>query len=56
MAKTKITDAEAEVIKDAIVDALENNEEVAAEETATEEVAPTEEGHSQGHHSRDFSA
>jgi len=62
----KISDAEAEVIKDAIIDALENNDEVATEEVATEEVAqevplnpetevvpdvaPT------GHSSRDFSA
>ena len=35
----KISDAEAEVIKDAIIDALENNDEVATEEVATEEVA-----------------
>lgn len=60
MAKKKISDAEAEVIKDAIVDALENNEDVAAEETATEEVTPTEEVPTPeveypGHHSRDFS-
>jgi hypothetical protein len=62
----KISDAEAEVIKDAIIDALENNDEVATEEVATKEVAqevplnpetevvpdvaPT------GHSSRDFSA
>lgn len=62
----KISDAKAEVIKDAIIDALENNDEVATEEVATEEVAqevplnpetevvpdvaPT------GHSSRDFSA
>jgi len=66
MAKKKISDAEAEVIKDAIVDALENNEDVATEETATEEVTPIEEVpapeevptpevESPGHHSRDFS-
>jgi hypothetical protein len=42
MAKKKISDTEAEVIKDAIIDALETNDEVAAEETATEEVTPTE--------------
>jgi S-adenosylmethionine synthetase len=61
----KISDAEAEVIKDAIIDALENNDEVATEEVATEEVAteevateevPTVEPASPGHHSRDFSA
>ena len=38
----KISDAEAEVIKDAIIDALENNDEVATEEVATEEVATEE--------------
>lgn len=42
MAKKKISDAEAEVIKDAIIDTLETNEDVAAEETAAEEVTPTE--------------
>ena len=56
----KISDAEAEVIKDAIIDALENNDEVTTEEVATEEVAteevPTVEPASPGHHSRDFSA
>lgn len=38
----KISDAEAEVIKDAIIDALENNDEVVTEEVATEEVATEE--------------
>ena len=69
MATKKISDAEAEVIKDAIVDALENNEEVPTEEVATEEVpteevateevilnVPAPEVESPGHHSRDFSA
>ncbi len=64
MATKKISDAEAEVIKDAIVDALENNEEVPTEEVPTEEVAteevilnvPAPEVESPGHHSRDFSA
>jgi hypothetical protein len=65
----KISDAEAEVIKDAIIDALENNEEVATEEVATEEVAteeveqevplnpetqPVPEVTPAGHSSRDF--
>jgi len=49
MANKKISDAEAEVIKDAIIDALENNEEVVAEEVPTTEVQYP------GHHSRDFS-
>jgi len=62
----KISDAEAEVIKDAIIDALENNDEVATEEVATEEVAtevplnpetqPVPDVTPTGHHSRDFSA
>jgi len=56
----KISDAEAEVIKDAIIDALENNDEVATDEVATDEVATEEvstvEPASPGHHSRDFSA
>ncbi len=64
MATKKISDAEAEVIKDAIVDALENNEEVPTEEVPTEEVAtqevilnvPAPEVESPGHNSRDFSA
>ena len=51
----KISDAEAEVIKDAIIDALENNDEVATDEVATEEVSTVEPA-SPGHHSRDFSA
>jgi hypothetical protein len=60
----KISDAEAEVIKDAIIDALENNEEVATEEVATEEVEqevplnpetqPVPEVTPAGHSSRDF--
>ena len=60
----KISDAEAEVIKDAIIDALENNEEVATEEVATEEVEqevplnpetqPVPEVTPAGHTSRDF--
>lgn len=50
MANKKISDAEAEVIKDAIIDALENNEEVVAEE-----IVPTPEVQYPGHHSRDFS-
>lgn len=54
MASKKISDAEAEVIKDAIIDALETNEEVVAEEVVAEEV-PTPEALSPGHHSRDFS-
>lgn len=55
----KISDAEAEVIKDAIIDALENNDEVATEEVSKEvplnpeteivpDVTPA------GHGSRDF--
>lgn len=51
MANKKISDAEAEVIKDAIIDALENNDEVATEEVVVEVVIPQA-----GHHSRDFSA
>jgi hypothetical protein len=54
MANKKISDAEAEVIKDAIIDALENNDEVATEEVVVEEV-PTTEVQYPGHHSRDFS-
>lgn len=60
----KISDAEAEVIKDAIIDALENNEEVVTEEVATEEVEqevplnpetqPVPEVTPAGHPSRDF--
>ncbi len=67
MAKKKISDAEAEVIKDAIVDALENNDEVATEEVIVEEVIVEEVVAEEvvaeevvapqaGHHSRDFSA
>ncbi len=62
MAKKKISDAEAEVIKDAIVDALENNDEVATEEVVAEEVVAEEVVAEEvvapqaGHHSRDFSA
>jgi hypothetical protein len=60
----KISDAEAEVIKDAIIDALENNDEVATEEVETEEVEqevplnpetqPVPEVTPTGHPSRDF--
>ena len=62
MSKTKkITEAEAEVIKDAIVDALENNEETATaveeaktEETIVEETPVVELSGTAGHFSRDF--
>ena len=55
----KISDAEAEVIKDAIIDALENNEEVATEEVEQEvplnpETQPVPEVTPAGHPSRDF--
>lgn len=52
MGKTKISDAEAEVIKDAIIDALETSEEVVAEEVVLNIPAPEVE--SPGHHSRDL--
>jgi hypothetical protein len=67
MSKTKkITDAEAEVIKDAIVDALENSEETATaveeakaeegevEEPKIEETPVVELSGTAGHFSRDF--
>ena len=62
MSKTKkITEAEAEVIKDAIVDALENNEETTnaveeaeVEEAKVEETPVVELSGTAGHFSRDF--
>lgn len=40
MAKKKISNAEVEAIKDAIIDALETNDEVVADDAAVEEVSP----------------